>query len=514
MPTKTRKTVRDLQSRGVPTTPPTSLPLANRRPRRAAARGPAPAPEAAPASRPQRGRGRKATPAQSNEEPSAESASVSAAESATDTVPSNEQGSAVVTGSPERDDAVYENRENPTVSLNPILVPEDDAVQSPREEAPVSLIPTVVTENNAVQSPREEAPVSLIPTVVTENNAVQSPRENASVPLIPTLVPKKNAIRSVRAKKPVLWTPHLSSDDEDDSMDSDLDPPPPPKQWLPPSRARRLRNGFTYHVDHENSPPITSMDPDGSPIISKDPVIPRDHVEPVAPQSTLHLLVTGPDGERTMAFTLPAAAASAIIDDLTSKYKLVSGAPKLTLDAGKREAPAKVVPDDARPTQRPRFDNAPSLDHALKGKVSHPNWSHLQREYYQQRQDKPGHSQHYRMVEPYYDENGMMAWPKADEQRRFIPILDEADDSDLDTELDEASSSFKENIPVISENDSVENIKDSEPSDAMVNSPGAGAYGPEEGAIVLQEDDVGDENIQDAPAAPAAQIPETPRSRW
>ena len=347
--------------------------------------------------------------------------------------------------------------------------------------------------------------------MVAWNNAVESPREEASISLIPTLVPKKNAIRSVRGKSSVSLIPLRISDDEDDSddsMDSDFDPPPPPEVLLPPHRARRLRNAFTFHEVHDTSP-ITSMDPDNGPIISRDPVIPSDPAEPVAPQSTLHLLVTGPDGERTMAFTLPAATASTIIDNLTKKYKLVSDAPKLTLDTGKREAPTKVDPEDARP----RFDNAPSLDNALKGKVSHPNWSHLQREYYQQRQDKPGHTQHYRMVEPYYDEKGMMAWPRADEQRRFIPILDEADDSDLDTELDEASSSFKENIPVISENDSIENIKDSEPSEAMVNSSRAGAYGPEEGAIV-QENDGGDENLPDAPAAPVAPIPETPRSRW
>ena len=472
MPTKTRHQIREQENRGQPATPPTSLPLDNRRPRRAAARGPTPAPEAPPDTKPQRGRRRKATPALSIEEPSAESASVSAAESATETVPNNEQGSAVVTESPERDNAVYQNRENPTVSLHPTLVPEDVAVQSPRENVSVS----------------------LIPALVPEDVAVQSPRENVSVSLIPTLVPANSMTRSVRRKPSVSVIPNRITEDEGDSMDSPLDPHPPPKERQPPNRAWRRKNTFTYGVH------------DSHPIISRDPV------EPEAPQNTLHLLVTGPDGERTMAFTLPATAANAIIDDLTNKYKLVTDAPKLTLDAGKREAPINVDLEDTRPAQRPRFENAPRLDNALKGKVSHPNWSHLLGEYYQQRQDKPGHTQHYRMVEPRYDENGMMAWPMDDDSnRRFIPIVGDADDSDLDTELDDASSSFKENIPVILEDDAVENIEDSEPSDALVNGSGAGAHGPEEGAIVLRENDGGDENVPDAPAV---QNSETPRSRW
>ena len=461
MPIKTRHQIREQERTGQPATPPTSLPLDNRRPRRAAARGPTPAPDAPPGPKPQRGRRRKATPAQSVEEPSAESASVSAAESATEAVPNNEQGSAVVTESPERDNAVYQNRENPTVSLYPTLVPEDVAVQSPHVTVPVSFIPALVPEEVAVQSLRENVSASLMPTLVPANNMIRSVRRKPSVPLIPNRI----------------------TEDEGDSMDSPLEPRPPP-----PRERWRRKNTFTYG-DHDRHPII--------------------YIE--APQSTLHLLVTGPDGERTMAFTLPATAANAIIDDLTDKYALVTDAPKLTLDAGKREAPTNVVLEDTPPTQRPRFENAPRLDNALKGKVSHPNWSQLLSEYYQQRQDKPGHTQHYRMVEPRYDENGMMIWPSDDDSnRRFIPILGDADDSDLDTELDDASSSFKENIPVISEDEAVENIEDSEPSDALVNGSGAGAHGSEEGATVLREND-GDENVPDAPAVPN---PETPRSRW
>ena len=475
MPIKTRHQIRQQESRGQPATPPTSLPLPSRRPRRAAARGPTPATEASGVTKPQRGRRRKAVPAQESAEPSAESASASVVESVPETVPNNEQDTAVVTGSPERDNAVYQNRENPTLSLNPTLVPEDDAVQSPREKTSISLTPTVVPKNNKGRSVHKKSSVSLVPDPIIE--------------------------------------------DEDDSMGSPLDSHHPPQGRWPPSRSWRLRNAFTFDVVPDS--PITLRDPvepeapqNTFDVVNNSPITSKDTVEPEAPRNTLHLLVTGPDGERNMAFTLPATAVNAIIHDLTSKYKLVADAPKLTLDAGKREAPTIMDLDRTRPAQQRRFDNAPRFDDAMKGKVSHPNWSHLQKEYYQQRQDKPGHTQHYRMVEPRYDENGMMAWPREDEHRRFIPILDEADDSDLDTELDDASSSFKENIPAISENNRIENIEDSEPSDALVNSSGAGAHILEESAIVLRESDRDDENARDAPAAPAVLVPETPRSRW
>ena len=389
MPPKTRHQRREQESQGQPATPPTSLPLATRRPRRAAAQ-PAPAPDAPASSRPQRGRKSRTTPAQPSTEPSAESTSASAGESTTETLPTIEQGAAVITGGPEPDNAVYQNREGPVVSLIPTVVP-----------------------------------------------------------------PRPQAVRS---------------------------------------RSERRKNAFSFQEAYDNPPLIT-----------------REAAEPVAPetpQSTLHLLVAGADGDRTVAFTLPATAANALIEELAAKYKPVTDAPKLTLDTGKHEA---VHVDNARPAQGPRFDldNAPSLEDAVKGKVSHPNWSHLRTEYYQQRQDKPGHSQHYRLIEPCYDENGRMMWPQNDDGRRFIPILGDADDSDLDTELDDASSSFKENVPALSEDEQIENIENSEPSDAVVNDPGAGAHIQEEGAIVVQEHN--DETFHDAPAT---QNQETPRSRW
>ncbi|KAL8790494.1 MAG: hypothetical protein Q9195_006325 [Heterodermia aff. obscurata] len=456
MPPKTRHQIREQESRGQPATPPTSLPIPNRRPRRAATREPTTASEAPPGAKPQRGRRRKATPAQAIAEPSTESATSASAtehatEYATEAGPESEQGTAVVTGSPERDSAVYQNRENPTVSLNPALVPEDAAVRSPRETASFSLNPTMVPEDNAVPSPHERTSSPLNPILANEDDAVLSPHEKASVTLTPA----------------------------------------PKGQW-PRTRQRRLRNAFTFYGE------------DGQPLTLRD----RADVE--APQNTLHVLVTGPNGDRTMSFTLPATAADAVVENLINNYELLTDAPKLTLDTGKREAPTNVEPSDARPTQQPRFENAPSFDNALQSKVSHPNWPHLKGEYYQQRQDKFGHTQHYRMVQPFYDENGMLAWPK-DEERRFIPILDDLDDSDLDTELDEASSSFKENIPAISEDKAMDNIEDSEPSGALVNGSGAGAHDLEEDAMVLQENEGVNENAQ---VAVAAQNPQTPRSRW
>lgn len=208
---------------------------------------------------------------------------------------------------------------------------------------------------------------------------------------------------------------------------------------------------------------------------------------PKESQSILHLLVRGQDEERAVAMNIPAEAINHLVAGLVKKYGVIENAPKLTLATEKRK---------------------PSLEEALTGKVSNPNWPHLRCEYYQQRQDKPGRSQHYRMVEPFYDEDGNSVYPP--DGRVFVPILGDEDDSDLDTELDEASSSFKENISVERKNDAKGQNGNSEFSSATSSSSGADTQGLEEGALVL-EDAVHGEVLPDAPAA---QAPETPRTRW
>ena len=195
--------------------------------------------------------------------------------------------------------------------------------------------------------------------------------------------------------------------------------------------------------------------------------------DPNATPDTVYLLVRGPDEERSLAFDIPKKALRGIICDLTEKYGTIENPPKLTLSTEN----CKTI----------RVENTQT------GRVATYDDASIRGEYYQTRQDKPGHSQKYRKVNPVYDENGNYTNEASDGV--FVPIDDE-DDSDLDTELDNASSSFKENIPFEPGTGTVE----SEPSPALADSIGAGTLGPEEGALVVRED-------------PTPRIPETPRTR-
>lgn len=195
--------------------------------------------------------------------------------------------------------------------------------------------------------------------------------------------------------------------------------------------------------------------------------------DPNATPDTVYLLVRGSDEERSLAFNIPTKALRGIISDLTEKYGTIENPPKLTLSTEN----CKTI----------RVENTQT------GRVATYDDAFIRGEYYQTRQDKPGHSQKYRKVNPVYDENGNYTNEAVD--GIFVPIGDE-DDSDLDTELDNASSSFKENIPLEPGTGTVE----SEPSPALADSIGAGTLDPEEGALVVREN-------------PTPRIPETPRTR-
>lgn len=195
--------------------------------------------------------------------------------------------------------------------------------------------------------------------------------------------------------------------------------------------------------------------------------------DPNATPDTVYVLVRGPDEERSLAFNIPQKALRGIITDLTAKYGTIEDPPKLTLSTEN----SKTI----------RVENTQT------GTVATYDDAYIRGEYYQTRQDKPGHTQKYRKVNPTYDENGN--YTNEALNGIFVPIDDE-DDSDLDTELDNASSSFKENIPLETGTGTVEG----EPSPAIADTTGAGTLGPGEGALVLRED-------------PTPRIPETPRTR-
>ena len=213
---------------------------------------------------------------------------------------------------------------------------------------------------------------------------------------------------------------------------------------------------------------------------------------------------------RTMTMSIPEKQLENLFDYLVKMYGAVEKIPELTSSTGKRRATEDL--EDTRPARKVRIDGA------LTGEVlsvdrlpSHLNLC------YQPKQGDATHSQKYRMIVPppkqgndypvvipTYDDQGYNTGSKI-----FVPVQGDEDDTDLDSELDAASSSFKENLPSEQELGQTEEVQAPQ---ALIESSSIDIRGPE-GSVQVAQEAAG--NLLAQPEVPTnpLDVPETPNNR-
>ena len=216
----------------------------------------------------------------------------------------------------------------------------------------------------------------------------------------------------------------------------------------------------------------------------------------------LHLVASN---GRSVTSCIPQKELDNLLDYVVTKYGTVDDAPKLTIGTGKRAAAEE--PDDTRPARRI------CLDGALTGKVlSARQLPPLENLGYQPKQGDATRSQKYRMVVPAPDksEGYPVVIPTYNAQGHntatnvFVPVHELEDDSDLDSELDAASSSFKENVPEEPTTGDTGRSENGETAQPMAEASGVGTRGSE------RHDQAAQDNTGNAEAL---QVPQTPSSR-
>ena len=221
-----------------------------------------------------------------------------------------------------------------------------------------------------------------------------------------------------------------------------------------------------------------------------------------APPDGSNFLHLAASNGRSVTSCIPQKELDNLLDYVVKKYGIVDDAPKLTIGTGKRAAPEE--PDDARPARRI------CLDGALTGTVfSVCQLPPLENLGYQPKQGDTTHSQKYRMVVPARDKSQdyPVVNPTYDSHGRntatnvFVPVQGNEDDSDLDSELDAASSSFKENVPEEHTTGQPENV---EAAQSLAEASGVGRRGSERTVQAVAES---------TGNAEALQVPHTPNSR-
>ena len=213
---------------------------------------------------------------------------------------------------------------------------------------------------------------------------------------------------------------------------------------------------------------------------------------------------------RTMTMNIPEKQLENLFDYLVKMYGAVEEAPVLTLSTGKR--PATEDLEDTRPARKVR------LDGALRGEVSSVENlpSHLNL-CYQSKQGDATHSQKYRMLAPVqgqghdypvviptYDAQGYNTGSKI-----FVPVQGDEDDTDLDSELDAASSSFKEDVPTEQEIVETGQIDGLQAVQALPEAAGIDTQGPE-GSVQLAQEHV---QLGQEAGGNLLVVPETPNNR-
>ena len=205
----------------------------------------------------------------------------------------------------------------------------------------------------------------------------------------------------------------------------------------------------------------------------------------------------------TMTMNIPEKQLENLFDYLVKMYGAVEDSPVLTLATGKRRATEDL--EDTRPARKVR------LDGALSGEVLSVNNlpSHLDL-CYQPKQGDATHSQKYRMLAPVqgqghdypvviptYDAQGYNTGSKI-----FVPVQGDEDDTDLDSELDAASSSFKEDLPTEQETTETGQNNELQAVQALPEASNIDTQGPEGGVQLAQE-----------AAGNLLVVPETPNNR-
>lgn len=212
----------------------------------------------------------------------------------------------------------------------------------------------------------------------------------------------------------------------------------------------------------------------------------------------------------TMTMSIPEKQLENLFDYLVKMYGAVEEVPELTISTGKRRATEEL--EDTRPARKVRVDGASSGEvFSVDNLPSHLSLC------YQPKQGDAKHSQKYRMIVqgpkeghdypvviPTYDAQGHNTGSKI-----FVPVQGDEDDTDLDSEVDAASSVFKEDLPTEQETAETGQTDELQAAQALPEASNMDTQGPEESVQLAQEP----VQLAEEATGNLLVMPETPNSR-